>query len=136
MSKQNLIILENILSKKPKILMIEDHPMMVKIKKGILKQKVKYQELSIPVSFKEAEKVIRNGSYDLVILDQELGNWPDSESRTGSDLIPLIKEYNPNSFIFLDTTNKSIGENMVKNKMVDFYQNKEDFANILSKIKS
>lgn len=92
-----------------KILMVDDHQMMIEGYKSVLSLNDKYTvESTAANNCETAYKIITNPSnlnvFDLVFLDYSLPPYPEQNIYSGEDLALLVRKYMPNTKIIMLTT--------------------------------
>lgn len=88
-----------------KILYVEDE---TEYRKSVLRLLGTYNDVEGAATFEEADALIRNKQYDVVILDKTLGE------RSGLDLIPLIKDESPNAVVIILTADSDFSKSVKK----------------------
>lgn len=120
----------------PKILIIDDHKMIQKSQKMVVVNNFPASLVSLPDSYSEAKNLLKDNQYDIIFLDNDLNQWPDSNKISGTKTIPLIRETNPDSFILFTSSEEEIGEILMGQGRIDYYRKKSDFGNLIKEIKS
>lgn len=95
-------------NKKKKILIIDDHSLIIEGYKSILS----FNEHGLELNFKQALSCqaaydilkTEEGNFDVIFLDMTLPPYTEMGIYSGSDLFPYIKKYQPESKIILVTS--------------------------------
>jgi DNA-binding NarL/FixJ family response regulator len=115
------------------VLMIDDHKLIIEGYKSILSYnpygyEVKTTEV---LSCEDAYKLITttSDSFDLVTIDYTMPPFAEKDLENGSDLIPIIKKYLPDTKIMMLTTHSEslLLFNILKNHNPDGLLVKSDF---------
>jgi len=135
----NLIIMTNIY----KVLLIDDHPIILEVYKTALKEassKIENAtfEIEIAQNSEEAlEKIITSSitdGFDIIFLDMKLPPYKDGKILSGEDLGLKINQLLPNSKIIVSTTfndNYRV-QNILKNVNPDGFLIKNDRGQYLN----
>ncbi len=92
--------------------------------------------LHVPKSYNEVKECLKNGTYDLVLLDNSLTSWSDAAGMSGIKTIPLIKETNPQAFILFISNEIGVGKILMQEGMVDFWKYKNELEGLFEELKT